>query len=292
MAVAISASAMPGATMASVACCTPPSATKALMMPHTVPNRPTYGLVEPMVARLASPSSMRSSSLSWPTRMARRAPSNNWSGGMPLCLRRANSRKPNSKMLDMPVAPPRLSICRSSVVRSTPFQKLSSKFSASPWARDSSARLRKMMVQETSDASISRPMTTCTGMLASSTNRTIDSSVSILDLCGLDEIGQGARLERFGVDTHHADFALGEQGVRTAIDHARNLLAEADRGASLGHRNAGHEQVIIESRGLAVFHAGLRHGEYEAILVGDFPLRVPETAQPFGARAFHELEVV
>ncbi len=28
-------------TVASVACCTPPSATKVLMIPHTVPNRPT-----------------------------------------------------------------------------------------------------------------------------------------------------------------------------------------------------------------------------------------------------------
>ena len=36
------------------------------MMPHTVPNRPTYGLVEPMVARVARLSSRRSISLSWP----------------------------------------------------------------------------------------------------------------------------------------------------------------------------------------------------------------------------------
>ena len=43
MAVATSASAMPGATIASVACCTLPSELKALMMPQTVPNRPTYG---------------------------------------------------------------------------------------------------------------------------------------------------------------------------------------------------------------------------------------------------------
>ena len=40
MAVATSASEMPGATIASVACCTFPSPEKALMMPHTVPNRP------------------------------------------------------------------------------------------------------------------------------------------------------------------------------------------------------------------------------------------------------------
>ena len=58
-------------------------------------------------------------------------------------------------MLDMPVAPPRLSICRYSAVRSPPVQKLFSKFSASSCARDSSARLRKMMAQDISDASSS-----------------------------------------------------------------------------------------------------------------------------------------
>ena len=41
MAVVTSASEMPGATIARVACCTLPSELKALMMPQTVPNRPT-----------------------------------------------------------------------------------------------------------------------------------------------------------------------------------------------------------------------------------------------------------
>ena len=53
MAVATSASAMPGATDASVACCTFDSPRKAFMMPHTVPNRPMYGLTEPADARKA-----------------------------------------------------------------------------------------------------------------------------------------------------------------------------------------------------------------------------------------------
>ena len=48
--VEISASAMAGATTASVACCTFPRPWNALMIPHTVPNSPTYGLVEPIVA--------------------------------------------------------------------------------------------------------------------------------------------------------------------------------------------------------------------------------------------------
>src|SRR4029079_13146832 len=143
--------------------------------------------------------------------MARRAPSNNWSAGMPLCLRRANSRKPNSKMLDMPVAPPRLSIWRYSAVRSPPFQKLSSKVSASFCAFDNNERLRKMMVHDMSDASSSRPMTTCTTGLALSTIFTIESSLSIAHrtLRGLDEIGQRGRPKRLRVDADDAHFAIG-----------------------------------------------------------------------------------
>ena len=55
MAVATKASAMPGATIASVACFTWPKPMKAFRMPHTVPNKPTYGLVEPMVASNTHP---------------------------------------------------------------------------------------------------------------------------------------------------------------------------------------------------------------------------------------------
>src|SRR5688572_24770880 len=46
MAVATSASAIPGATMASVTCCTFPIEVNAFMIPHTVPNNPTYGPVD------------------------------------------------------------------------------------------------------------------------------------------------------------------------------------------------------------------------------------------------------
>jgi hypothetical protein len=51
MAVATSASAMPGATVASVTDCRLASPVKACMMPHTVPNNPTYGDTEPTDAR-------------------------------------------------------------------------------------------------------------------------------------------------------------------------------------------------------------------------------------------------
>ena len=39
------------ATLASVACCSPDRPVNACMMPHTVPNRPTYGLTDPAEAR-------------------------------------------------------------------------------------------------------------------------------------------------------------------------------------------------------------------------------------------------
>ena len=54
IAVAISASAMPGATVAIDTLCIAPSERKEFMMPQTVPNNPTYGLVEPTVARKES----------------------------------------------------------------------------------------------------------------------------------------------------------------------------------------------------------------------------------------------
>jgi len=53
-AVATSASAMPGATVASVAFPAVAIPEKAFMMPHTVPNNPMNGVVLPVVARNGS----------------------------------------------------------------------------------------------------------------------------------------------------------------------------------------------------------------------------------------------
>src|SRR4051812_39601000 len=213
-----------------------------------------------MVARFARLSSRRSISLSWPTRIARRAPSSNWSAGMPPCLRRANSRNPNSKMLDMPVAPPRPSICRYSAVRSPPFQKLFSKLSASSVALESNERLRKMMAQDMSEASASSPITTCTTGLAFTTSLTMESSFSIGNLrVRSDEIRQRPRPERLRVDAHHAHFTVGHHGAL-----ARDHLLEADRGAAFGHGDAAHGEIIVEARGFTVVHVRLGHREHVA----------------------------
>src|SRR3954452_7450634 len=62
IAVASSASAMPGATTARFVVCDFEMPMKLFMMPHTVPNRPTKGEVEPMVASTPMPTRMRRAS--------------------------------------------------------------------------------------------------------------------------------------------------------------------------------------------------------------------------------------
>ena len=62
---------MPGATAASVACCTLARPRKAFMIPQTVPNRPMYGLTDPADARNASDDSSASISRWNDARIAR-----------------------------------------------------------------------------------------------------------------------------------------------------------------------------------------------------------------------------
>ncbi|MNN92084.1 hypothetical protein D3C76_1706550 [compost metagenome] len=72
-------------------------------MPHTVPNRPMYGLVEPTVARNGRLCSSFSSSREMATRMARPTPSMTASGSTPGCWRRReNSLKPARKTCSTP----------------------------------------------------------------------------------------------------------------------------------------------------------------------------------------------
>src|ERR1700726_3220045 len=62
IAVASSASAMPGATTARLVVCDFEMPIKLFMMPHTVPNSPTNGDVAPMVASTPMPSRIRRAS--------------------------------------------------------------------------------------------------------------------------------------------------------------------------------------------------------------------------------------
>ena len=168
MAVAISASAIPGATICSVACFTAPSAIKACIIPHTVPNRPIYGLIEPTVPRKGMWFSSVSSSRFIEMRMARDAPSITDSGAWLLArCKRANSLKPEWKICSEPVRLSRrawLSWYRRE--SSIPDQNLSSKASASRVAAFR-MRVRWMMIaQEATEKHIKINMISLTSRLA------------------------------------------------------------------------------------------------------------------------------
>ena len=188
---------MPGATIAIVALCTPPSAWNELMIPHTVPSSPMYGLVLLTVARNARLCSSRSISRNCETRIARREPSMTCSGLKLDCLSLPNSRNPASKMPAMPcgVASAR-AMSRYSEFRSTPDQKLVSKSCAAAVAFFSTRCLSMMTAQEEIDASTSSAKMACTNGLASRTSRMIDKSLFIESTRSLTLRGNAAAARR------------------------------------------------------------------------------------------------
>ena len=208
------------------------------MMPHTVPNRPTYGLVEPTVASVARLCSSRSISFSCATRIARRAPSSSCSGVGRHCWRwRANSRKPNSKMLAMPVAPPRDSMPRYSCDRSPPDQKLFSNWSASRRARRMTHALAEddgpggeRGEQQQRDA---RSAPACS---PASTRRMIDRSGHSCRRSGAasasrQKCGQSLRSQGARIDAGDAHLRLDEQARRARVP-ARAEMRCAKRSAA------------------------------------------------------------
>ena len=69
-------------------------------------------------------------------------------------------------------------------------------------------------------------------------------------------------------------------------------LLEAKRCRPLGARRTGHEQLVIEPGGSPVVDAEAHDGEHDAGLGRERVLREPQGAQPFGARALEEAQVV
>src|SRR5215470_10523501 len=296
MAVATSASDIPGATIASVACWTLPSEEKALMIPHTVPKSPTYGLVLPTVASVARLCSSRSISFSCATRIARREPSSSCSLPAALCRSRANSRKPNSKMPAMPVAPPFDSMARYSVARSSPDQNRPSNRSASRRARPMMRRLRKMIAQELSDASSSSAMTICTGTLACTMSLRIESGSPIGNRLGAhgfaQELRQTARAERRGVHAGDAHLRLDQQLRAPRRPGAVDALGKAQRRCTFRAGCAGDLELIVEPGRCAVIDVNTHHGKENPRLACQSQLRMPLGTQPFGARALEKAQVV
>ena len=94
MAVATSASEMPGATVASETDLSMPMEWKEFMMPQTVPNRPIKGAVLAVVARRESERCNRAISLAAPCRRARRTLSTTTSLALPSSRERLNSCTP------------------------------------------------------------------------------------------------------------------------------------------------------------------------------------------------------
>src|SRR5687768_14045997 len=152
-----------------------------------------------------------------------------------------------------------------------------------------SDRSRKMIVQDISEASSKRPMTTCTTGLAFTTNLTIDSSFSIVHLY---EIRKRSRPKSLRIDAGHPNLAFGESRIAPRTVGSGDHLPESDRSASLRHGHAGNRDLIIEPRRAAVVHLNFDDGEHKPELFGELLLGVTQRAQPLGSRALHELEVV
>src|SRR5271167_4176891 len=226
------------------------------MIPQTVPNKPTYGLVDPTVARNARFCSKRSSSRRCATRIARRAPESSCSIGVPSWRKRLNSPKPDSKMLCRPVpARPLVSMLRYRVARSPPDQNSASNLSACRRDRPMTWPLRKMTAQEATEAASSSATTACTMGLASSTSVQTDKSLGIPPLHE-KILGDGTRLQRARIKTRNSCLGLDQLLVAT---HDRLLEMYCRTAQALKLR--GDENFIMQHRGPQKIHRDV--GDHE-----------------------------
>src|SRR5207302_364721 len=168
-------------------------------------------------------------------------------------------------------------------------------------ARPITRRLRKMIAQELKEASSSSPMTICTGTLAWTMSRRMESwSPTGGGLPG-DDLGeerrQALRPQRTCVHAGDAHVRFEERrGLPAARGPAAgaaavDALREADRRRPEGLRLAGDLELVIEARGRAVLDREARHREHNAALARELLLRVSARAQPLGASALEEAQV-
>ena len=165
-AVANSASAMPGATTASEVFFDSAIAWKLVMMPHTVPNRPTNGAVEPTVARNSKRRSSRSisrlmvTSMTFSTRI--------WMPpsvrGLPSTVRFHSRMAATNKDAMLSVLARDTEPYRSS--SDWPDQNICSNLSVSRRARANKNSFEKMIAHDQTEASSSPTMMICTIRLA------------------------------------------------------------------------------------------------------------------------------
>src|SRR6185312_8039797 len=121
------------------------------------------------------------------------------------------------------------------------------------------SRLRKMIAQEDSEASIRMPSTIWTGMLACKARRMTESCSPIHTGSCNEKIRQALRPQRCGIDARDSDIGLHEQPRSIGVPRggcARLLpidpLREAHRHGAFGARLTGDDQLVIQTRRLAI----------------------------------------
>ena len=320
IAVAISASEMPGATIAMVDVLQSARPWNAPMMPHTVPNRPTYGTDR---ADVGEESRLRSSR----SDLARDGDAHGALARLRAALResyaaalahggRIRESPPRRSLRCLPVSlAPRLLTSRNSCARSPPDQKRSSKRSAALASAPSiSVFLRKMITHDGEREHQQDQQHQLTGTLASTIRREdIQSAVHGLQLlrqgfglttCGRCRRRPGSRATtaRVNAQTVPADRAVSAPGAVPRCPHrprahrddrcigAERCLVEQDTGCAALHqrtvmtvRPAGATQEIQAH--VAHQEARCRARRCSACLVD------AERTQPLAARAFQEAQV-
>src|SRR3990170_4162906 len=281
-AVATSASAMPGATCASVACCTLARLRNACMMPHTVPNSPTYGLTDPVEARNARCRSRWSISRWKVARMARRAPST-MSLGSPAVrwfLSFANSRKPDSKMRSrLPMVGRLFTAPWYRRFRSLPPQNSRSKRSVCERARRIANHLLKMYIQDMNDTTASSSITALTTRLAPMIR--IHISRSVVTFMGSRAQPRGERRgDRRGplILAAHARRLDQRRGHRFRA--AQRLLPQHEVGAPALGAFHGDAQLVVQLRAAQEIDLRAPHHELQPVLARQALVVDAEAAQP------------
>ena len=163
-------------------------------------------------------------------------------------------------------------------------------------ARESSRRLRKMMAHEVSEARSSSATTICTGMLAWTTRRMMESCPFI------KRYGQVNTLVRDSGSLRGFSVCASTQATRTpavriggsspGLRPRKIGLLEPDRRRPIGVRLAGDGELIVEPRRPAVLDGETDHREHDAGLPGEGLLRVAERPQPLRARPLQEAQIV
>src|SRR5699024_8615395 len=176
MAGATNTSAIPGATTFKLAWLTLAKARKEFMIPHTVPNKPIYGLVEPTVAKKGNVSYKRFCSRCNATRIARCEPSITASGSREFFDKRINSSNPAVKIARWPQFAVLSSSFtrRYSVARSSPDQNSLSNARPTLRACRITRARTKITAHDSTDISTSSNITACTTKPAPLTKLQID----------------------------------------------------------------------------------------------------------------------